>query len=75
MIDSAPRWPGGGNTPLYKLYRYVPPQRVGFLSRFGLKTGIDFDRPENEKFTVVCSRSLQNLEFGHFALLFGRLDF
>ena len=21
---------------------YVPPQRVGFLRRFGLKTGIDF---------------------------------
>ena len=33
----------GGGTPLYKLYRYVPPQRVWFLSRFGLKTGIDFD--------------------------------
>ena len=35
--------PGGGGTPLYKVYRYVPPQRVCFLSRFGLKTGIDFD--------------------------------
>ena len=34
--------PGGG-TPLYNVYRYVPPQRVWFLSRFGLKTGIDFD--------------------------------
>ena len=34
---------GGGGTPLYKLYRYVPPQRVWFLSCFGLKTGIDFD--------------------------------
>ena len=35
---------GGGGTPLYKLYRYVPPYRVGlrFLRRFGLKTGIDF---------------------------------
>ena len=31
-----------GGTPLYKLYRYVPPHRVGFLRRFGLKTGIDF---------------------------------
>ena len=31
-----------GGTPLYKPYRYVPPQRVGFLRRFGLKTGIDF---------------------------------
>ena len=34
--------PGGGNTPLYKPYRYVPPHRVGFLGRFGLKTGIHF---------------------------------
>ena len=32
-----------GGTPLYNVYRYVPPQRVWFLSRFGLKTGIDFD--------------------------------
>ena len=32
----------GGSTPLYKLYRYVPPHRVGFLRRFGLKTGIHF---------------------------------
>ena len=31
-----------GGTPLYKLYRYVPPHRVGVLRRFGLKTGIDF---------------------------------
>ena len=35
---------GGGSTPLNKLYRYVPPQREWFLSRFGLKTGIDFDQ-------------------------------
>ena len=33
----------GGATPLYKPYRYVRPQRVWFLSRFGLKYGIDFD--------------------------------
>ena len=34
---------GGGGTPLYKPYRYVPPpHRVGFLRLFGLKTGIDF---------------------------------
>ena len=31
---------GGG---VGKLYRYVSPQRVWFLSHFGLKTGIDFD--------------------------------
>jgi len=30
-----------GGTPLYQVYRYVPPQRVWFLSRFGLKTGIN----------------------------------
>ena len=33
---------GGGGIPLYKPYTYVPPQRVEFLRRFGLKTGIDF---------------------------------
>ena len=31
-----------GGAPLYKPYRYVPPNRVGFLRRFGLKTGIHF---------------------------------
>ena len=35
------KYPGG--TPLYQVYRYVPPQRVWFLSHFGLKTGIDFE--------------------------------
>ena len=34
--------PGGGGTPLYKLYRCVPPRLVGFLRRFGLKTGTHF---------------------------------
>ena len=33
--------PGGGGHSLIS-YRYVPPQRVGFLCRFGLKTGVDF---------------------------------
>ena len=33
---------GGGFTPVYKLRRYVPPHRVGFLCRFGVKTGIPF---------------------------------
>ena len=32
----------GGGTPLYKPYRYLPPYRVGFLRRFGLKTGKHF---------------------------------
>ena len=35
--------PPGGCTPLYKPCMYVHlPHRVGFLRRFGLKTGIDF---------------------------------
>ena len=33
---------GGGGEGLYKLYRYLPPQRVWFLSRFGLKKGMYF---------------------------------
>ena len=33
---------GGEGTPLYKPYRYVPPQTVGYLRRFGLKKGIEF---------------------------------
>ena len=33
-----------GDSPLNKPYKYVPPQRVGFLRRFGLKTGTDFAR-------------------------------
>ena len=32
----------GGGTLLYKPYRYVPPHRVGFLPRFGVKTDIHF---------------------------------
>ena len=32
----------GGVTPSFKLYRYVPPHRVGFLRCFGLKTGLHF---------------------------------
>ena len=35
--------PGAGGTFVYKVYRYVLPQRVCFLSRFGLKTGTDFE--------------------------------
>jgi len=32
-----------GGTTLHKVYRYAPAQKVWFLSRFGLKTGIDFE--------------------------------
>ena len=31
---------GGEGTPLYKPYRYVPPQRVGLFSPFNLITGM-----------------------------------
>ena len=41
LLESRERRVGGG-TPLYKPYRYVPPQRVGFLGIFGLKTGTHF---------------------------------
>ena len=38
-----PRRRGGGVLPYTnKPYRYVPPQREGFLRRFGMKTGTDF---------------------------------
>ena len=44
-----PIYTGGlGGTPLYKLYRYVPSHPVGFLRRFGLKTGIHFAHFELE---------------------------
>ena len=33
---------GEGGTPLYKLYKYVPPHQVGFLCCFGLQKGIHF---------------------------------
>ena len=45
--------PGGRGTPLYKPYMYVPPQRVGFLRRFGLKTGIHFAQLGMESGTVL----------------------
>ena len=35
-------WGGWGEVLPYKPFRYVLLQRVGFLRRFGLKTGIDF---------------------------------
>ena len=31
-----------GGTLLHLPYRYVPPQSVWFIRRFGVKTGIDF---------------------------------
>ena len=48
-----PRVGGGGGAPLYKLFMYVPPHRVGFLRRFGQKTGIWFSRELRECMNVV----------------------
>ena len=42
----------------------LPRNQIG---RSGVK-----GKEDNEKFTVMCSRSPQNLEFGHFTLLFCR---
>ena len=44
-VSSLYNFSGGGATPLYKPYKYVPPLRVGFLRRFGLKTGISWFCP------------------------------
>ena len=35
-------WGGGGGSLIYKPFRYVPPERVRSLRRFGLKTVKDF---------------------------------
>ena len=42
-LNNTPRFLPRG-TSLYKPYRNVPPHRVGFLRRFGLKTGMHFAR-------------------------------
>ena len=39
---SRKEWGGGGNTPLYKPYRYVPPQREVVFVPFRSEKGIDF---------------------------------
>ena len=41
-MQSGKAKPPGGDTPLYKQYRNVPPQRVRSCYRIDLKTGIDF---------------------------------
>ena len=48
-----PRVGGGEGAPLYKLCRYVPPHREGFLRRFAQKTGIWFSRELRECMNVV----------------------
>ena len=44
IMEGKPIYRPQGDSPLNKSYKYVPPQRVGFLRLFGLKTGIDFAR-------------------------------
>ena len=51
-----------GGTPLYQLYRYVPPQRVWFLSRFSLKTGTAFDH-YGLKSVIVFKETTRGLVF------------
>ena len=42
-LSKPPKGGGGkGGTPLYKLYKYVPPHQVEFLCCFGPKKGIHF---------------------------------
>ena len=41
MLPSLGPGGGGGGTPLHKPYRYVPPQSVVCLHRFGLKTDVE----------------------------------
>ena len=41
-VLGSPHARGGRGTPVYKPYRYVPSRQVGFLRRFGLKTGVHF---------------------------------
>ena len=42
MFHTIPLGRGGEGTLFYLPFWYVPPLRVWFLGRFGLKTGIDF---------------------------------
>ena len=53
-----------GDTPLYKAYGYVPHQRVGFLRRFGLKTGMDLDCKTVRIFTYSSTREQSNKRSG-----------
>ena len=53
--------PGGGDTPQYKLHRYVPPQRVWFLSCFDLTTGINLDH-YGRKSGIVFKRTTRAYE-------------
>ena len=39
--DSEEGWAPGGDTPLYKPYRYLPPPKGRVFAPFSLKTGID----------------------------------
>ena len=48
----------GGSTPLYRPYRYVPPQSLRFLRRFGLESGMVF-----EETTGVYERICRSFQF------------
>ena len=60
---------GGGCPPLYKLYRYVPPQRVWFLTIMVLNR-VWFSREPREGINIFVApneyqrkRSIQNISF------------
>ena len=48
----------------------MPPQRVWFLSRFGLKTGIDFDN-KNVVLRCIGCLLIDIIDFGHYGLKSG----
>ena len=59
------------NKRLFQLIQLVengqlPRNQIGMSS-------VQVNKIDNEKFTVVCSRSPQNLKFGHFTSLFCRV--
>ena len=57
---------GGGSTPLQKPFRYVPPNRVGFLCHLGLKTGIHFAHFGLESCWVLVGTTGVHEHFYHF---------
>ena len=59
---------GGRGNPLHKLYRYVPPHRVGFLRRFGLKTGIHFAHFGLNGYTLCPFGLKTGIHFAHSGL-------
>ena len=64
MLESTPGG-GGWKNPLYKPYRYVPPQSVWFLDLFALKTGVNFSLESSMVFerTMGAYESIFRINF------------